>query len=137
MTKRMRIVVVAAAFGVLGAIGAQAADSVAVKANVPFDFVVANKHVPAGEYWFAQQPSGLMRISSDKLKEPIVTACVPAQDEPSGPGELVFVRYGSEHYLQSIDAATAHFAAVFPKSHAEQEWATRLRVAAMVRIALK
>jgi len=136
MKNTMKTLVMAAAAGVLGTMIAWAADSVAVKANIPFDFVVANRHVPAGEYWFEPQASGFIRISSKNLKDVVVTSYLPAEHTASGPGQLVFQRYGTEHFLKSIDASAAHFGAVLPKARAEKEW-VRPRVAAVVRVAVQ
>ena len=134
MSNRMRVLAMAAVIGVLAAISAQA--GVAVKANVPFDFVVADRHLPAGEYWFENQAPGVLRIYSDDMKRTVLTHYRPAWQKASGPGKLIFQRHGSQHYLQSVDSAAAGIAAALPQSRAEKEW-SQPSIAAMISVALK
>jgi len=54
----------AAAVFLLAAPGVMA-DNVALKVDVPFDFVVADRHLPSGEYRFVQgENPGVVRIYS-------------------------------------------------------------------------
>ena len=95
-------------------------------ANIPFDFTVSNKKLPAGEYWIgrAQQGNGdsVVRISSvdghaniSRLTNPVITV------SPKRQARLIFHRYGAEYFLFQIWPAGATDGRSLPKSRSERE----------------
>ena len=95
-------------------------------ANIPFDFTVSNKKLPAGEYWIgrATQKNGdaVVRISSvdghaniSRLTNPVLTS------SPKRQAMLIFHRYGDEYFLFQIWPAGATDGRVLPKSRSERE----------------
>jgi hypothetical protein len=141
MTKRINTGILAAALGVLGALSAQAELASAVKANIPFDFVVADQKHPAGEYWFVQsRGSAVLQIyathkKSTTLQQSILAYRLPLTMNAGEPGRLLFHTYGTQRFLHSIRDGSVSFGAALPTSHAEKEW-VRSRMVTMVKVAL-
>ena len=76
-----------------------------VKADIPFDFVVGNQSMPAGEYTVVGQSFGspAIWIRSDDGKATTVSvtnACVSAN--PSDKTKLVFHRLAGQYFLSQI-----------------------------------
>ena len=91
--------------GLLLATASAYAQSGVVKANVPFNFIVNNTQLPAGEYRIS--PIGIassaMAIQSPDRKAGLVfspNACESL--EPSKTTKLVFHRYGDRYFLAEI-----------------------------------
>ena len=95
-------------------------------ANIPFDFSVAGKKLPAGKYWInrAQQSSGdtVIRISSIDGHSNVTRFTIPViAYNPAKDSSLVFHRYGDEYFLSEIWPAGASTGRELPKSRAERE----------------
>ena len=95
-------------------------------ANIPFDFSVAGKKLPAGKYWInrAQMGNGdtLVQIRSTDGKENITRLTIPVQTfDPVKHSSLVFHRYGEEYFLSEIWPAGGQTGRELPKSQAERE----------------
>lgn len=78
-----------------------------VKANIPFDFIVADKTLPAGEYFVSRtrQYSGddVLTISTVDGRALAVRLTVGVQSlTPKKQGVLVFHRYGNQHFLSQV-----------------------------------
>ena len=102
-------------------------------ANIPFDFSVADKKLPAGKYWInrSQLSTGdlIIQIRStdghenvSRLTIPVIT--VNAMKDSS----LVFHRYGDEYFLSEIWPAGGVTGRELPKSRAERELARKAQV---------
>lgn len=90
----------------LCAIPGRADDTKRVKVSIPFDFVVGNRQLKAGNY--VVQSTGtiganaLLFRSQDGATDQIVFA-VPIETSKTGDHErLVFHAYGSEHFVSEI-----------------------------------
>ena len=82
--------------------GMSFAQSYGVKANVPFDFTVANKLLPAGTYTVKRDASGLIEIRNhDKPIAVLTIANHDGNQSPNG-GKLVFHKYGDQYFLSEI-----------------------------------
>ena len=95
-------------------------------ANIPFDFSVAGKKLPAGKYWInrAQQSSGdmVVQISSPDGHSNISRLTIPVvASNPAKTGLLVFHRYGEEYFLSEIWPAGGVTGRGLHKSRAERE----------------
>jgi len=95
-------------------------------ANIPFDFSLAGKKLPAGKYWVSrgQQSNGdlILQIRSvdghvdiSRLTIPVVTR------DPVSQGTLVFHRYGEEYFLSEVWPAGGLTGRELPKSRAERD----------------
>jgi hypothetical protein len=93
--------------------------------NIPFDFTVLDKKMPAGKYSFsrAQVSEGdlVIQISSaDGKSVSRLTRPVVARD-PANDGMLVFHQYGDKYFLCEIWPAGGNTGRALPKSRAERE----------------
>ena len=94
-------------------------------AKIPFEFTVANKKLPAGEYSVrrAQQTSGdlVLQIDSKDGRESISRLTIPVNTlEPANESRLVFHRYGDEYFLFEIWPAGGNTGRELPKSRSER-----------------
>ncbi len=102
MMKTMRILGLAAAAALLAAPGLRA-DTVVLKANIPFDFVVADRQLPGGEYRFVQSEyPGVVQIYSSAQRHVATALCQPFSPAGGSKVELVFHRHGDQRFLKMI-----------------------------------
>jgi len=101
-------------------------------ANIPFEFSVANKKLPAGEYSVtrAQQTAGdlVLQISSKDGRESISRLTIAVNTlEPKDDARLIFHRYGDEYFLYEIWPAGGSTGRELPKSRAERDAEQKFR----------
>ena len=118
-------------FGLLFATAAANAQGFNVRANIPFDFVVANQTLPAGEYELRPgAASHVMLIiqSSDgsRAGSAITYAC--GGGAPSKQTELVFHHVGRQYFLSQIQVQGYPEGRQLPRSRAETEVALNQKV---------
>ena len=82
-----------------------------VQAKVPFDFVVGVKTMPAGDYTFALNGAGALRIS--QLNGPEVGGIIaaPVAGSDNATPRLLFHRYGNHAFLAEVwvgEMSTSH-----------------------------
>ena len=111
------------AIGALMSASAIAEDTIAIKANVPFDFMVGNQRVPAGEYTFAQNGSwNMLQISSWDTRTGLRVLRYPAGNNTTGfPYALVFNKYGNRYFLKQVWAGNGAMGVQLPTSRTEKE----------------
>ena len=88
----------------LVASGAQAQE-IAVKADIPFDFVVGNQRLPAGEYTVVNQGpvNQAILIRSDERKTALFSSTQPCSSfNPSAKTKLVFHTLAGRYFLYQI-----------------------------------
>lgn len=96
-------------------------------ANIPFEFSVANKKLPAGKYWIsrAQQSQGdtVLQIRSAKGNgEGAVRLTFPVNSlHPMSSASLIFNRYGNEYFLSEVWPKGGSIGRGLPKSRTERE----------------
>jgi hypothetical protein len=118
--KSVGILTMAVAATVLAAPGAMA-NSVALRVQVPFDFVVADQHLPRGEYRFVhEQAGGLVRIYSKSGGQVAIARWAPRAMPVWGSGMLVFHKYGNKRFLTAIRTNDGGEARL-PKTRSEDE----------------
>ena len=91
---------------VLSAVPGHADDTKKVKVTIPFDFLVGNKQLKAGDYvvqsWGTPGDGALLFRSEDGSARQIVFA-VPVETNKTGNHErLVFHRYGGERFVAQV-----------------------------------
>jgi hypothetical protein len=109
----------------LAASGAQAQE-IAVKADIPFDFVVGNQRLPAGEYTVVNQGpvNQAILIRSDERKTALFSSTQPCSSfNPSAKTKLVFHTLAGRYFLYQIWAQGNTAGRQIPKSSAEVELA--------------
>src|SRR4026208_1411097 len=92
-------------------------------ANIPFDFSVADKKLPAGKYWInrSQLSTGdlIIQIRSTDGHENVSRLTIPVITvNATKDGSLVFHRYGDEYFLSEIWPAGAGTVPQLPQSRA-------------------
>ena len=95
-------------------------------ANIPFDFKVMDKKLPAGKYSIsrAQQLNGdlVIQIVSEDGRQNVSRLTIPVVTrDPSKEGLLVFHQYGDEYFLNEIWPAGGHTGRALPRSRSERE----------------
>jgi hypothetical protein len=120
-------------------IGMASAQERAVKADVPFDFTVANKLVPAGTYTIFPASYGVLKIQNSDSHVAILTTTTHDANE-SKTNKLVFNKIGNQYFLSEVLCSSADMNMSVPASKAEKR--ARVQVASLqnssqVFIALK
>ncbi|HEX3252672.1 MAG TPA: hypothetical protein VHS05_24750 [Pyrinomonadaceae bacterium] len=95
-------------------------------ANIPFDFTVMDKKLPAGKYSVsrAQQFNGdlVIQIVSADGRENVYRLTIPViTRDPAKEGMLVFHQYGDEYFLYEIWPSGGHTGRAIPRSHSERK----------------
>jgi len=100
--------------------GTSFAQSNGVRANVPFDFTVGNKLLPAGTYTIKEQSDHLVVIQN--YDKPIAMLSLVNGDSNRSPngGKLKFHRYGSQYFLSEILCDQANMNLQVPTSKTEK-----------------
>jgi hypothetical protein len=93
-----------------------------VLANIPFDFSVGNTTLKAGSYTVEQLESGIIAFSSEDEKEHQFALTFPGDsDKQSQEPHLVFIRYGSQAFLNRVFLSGYGDCHELPKSSRERE----------------
>jgi hypothetical protein len=108
-------------------------------ANVPFDFTVSDKKLPAGKYSIsrAQSSNGdlIVQIVSADGHKNISRLTIPVTAEkPMSHGTLVFNRYGNEYFLSKVWPAGGSTGRELLKSRTERELARKAQEPQIVRV---
>lgn len=118
--KSVKILMMVVAAAVLTTTPAQA-DSVVLKVRVPFDFVVADRHLPSGEYRFVrEQNPNLVRVYSKGNEQLALATWVPLAKGTEDGGKLVFQKHGDQRFLRMIRPSDGS-GAYLPKTRSEEE----------------
>ena len=113
------------------------AQSIMLKADIPFDFVVGEKRLPSGEY----HVKSLNQVTQIQSKDAHSTAIVLTTGMQAGKiadaGKLVFNRYGDQYFLSKIWAPSSDMGRELSKSRLEREVAQRLSEGGTTVVAAK
>jgi hypothetical protein len=110
--------------GLLLATASASAQTVALKTNIPFNFIVNKAELPAGEYTLQSlgATGTLMLIQSmDRQIAKMVVPNACASQSPWERSKLVFHRYGDRYFLAQIWTAGYDQGRELPKSSRETE----------------
>ena len=115
------------ALGLLFATGSAYAQSINVKANIPFDFVVDKQTMPKGEYKIesigSEGSSVLLITSADGASKKLETVhSTQSVLEPMG-SKMVFHRYGNDYFLSEVWSTNADSGYEFRQGRLEKELA--------------
>jgi hypothetical protein len=115
------------ALGLLFATAAANAQTVNLKANVPFDFIAEGKVMPKGEYSVKSigtdgSSTLLVRSSDDRAKSLLLSHPCQA-GEASAISKMVFHRYGSQYFLAQVWTLGNSSGSEFRKTSREKELA--------------
>lgn len=97
--------ITAVAFFTLASIlsaGSALAQNHEVRADVPFNFTVGNKVLPAGTYSISPAMDGAIEIQNRETHLAVLTQTAMDSNHSQSGGELVFQRYGGQYFLREI-----------------------------------
>lgn len=124
--------------GLLLAAASAYAQSIRVKANVPFDFIVRGVTLQAGEYTIepvaANGAALAIRDADQKAKSVVLTNRCESL-KPASQTQLVFHRYGNRYFLSEIWVEGNLSGHQLPQSPRETEMAMDYRVERVVVVA--
>jgi hypothetical protein len=116
------------------AVGSAQGQSLAdrITANIPFDFTVVNKKLPAGKYSVAraQQSAGdtILSISAmNSLEQALSMTSAAYSIDPHSATTLVFHRYGDQYFLFQIWLEGANSGRTMVKSQSERKLEQKAR----------
>ena len=92
----------------------------AAKANIPFNFNVGDKSVPAGTYTIASEAGSNVIRLEDKENKAILLSLVQSDSRRLNRGELVFTKYGDQYFLHEILCSSCGMNVVLPGSKHEK-----------------
>ena len=76
------------------------AQSIMLKADIPFDFKVGDQQLPSGEYFVKKLHSGVIQVQGKSSAFVMTTGADGGNT--SGGSKLVFNRYGDQYFLSGI-----------------------------------
>lgn len=88
----------------LSAVPGSAQELAKIKVNIPFNFVVADKELKAGDYVIQRlRDTGALIIRSAEGNDQQTAFAVPMESNKTGNHErLIFHRYGDEYFLSQV-----------------------------------
>ncbi len=99
----------------------QAQNHIQLKANIPFDFYVGDKKLPAGNYIVTQPGIGALWVIGDHGSTPIFTSRVSNRDKSMEP-MLIFNKYTPDQvFLSEVRWLGNPMAAKVQQSELEQD----------------
>jgi hypothetical protein len=90
-----------------------------LESNIPFDFMVNGKKLPAGKYIVETGSQTTMAIRSFETKQGAVSIAQPFQVRAGGKPQLIFHRYGNQYFLVKVLSDTG--GRELPRTKAERE----------------
>ena len=119
-------------------VSATQAQSIMLKADIPFDFVVGDKRLSSGEYHVKSLDQVTMQIQSKDARSTAIVLTTGMQAAKiSDVGKLIFNRYGDQYFLSKIWAPSSDSGRELQKSRLEREVAQRLSEGGTTVIAAK
>jgi hypothetical protein len=109
--------------------GSAIAQTVQVRANIPFNFAVGNKTFPAGTYdlgTISDDTKMLQLRARDGDSSMIVGSNAAENLKPADKTKLVFNQYGDRYFLSQLWIAGETRGRQLPKTSREKEVATEL-----------
>jgi hypothetical protein len=103
---------------------------VTLKADIPFEFHVGSKLMPAGAYTVSASPSqDYLRVDSDSSNSTAyITAIRKQSGEVSGVSTITFHRYGDHYFLANIQTGWSPLGYEVFKTRTEKETTLSARV---------
>ena len=126
MYKHVYRVLTALTLFAVAMVPATQAQSIMLKASIPFDFVVGETRLPSGEYHVRSVNQTAVSIESMNLSSSamVLTSATQA-GKIADVGKLVFNRYGDQYFLSKIWVPSSDTGRELRKSRLEREVAAR------------
>ena len=98
------------------------AQSIMLKADIPFNFVVGDTQLPSGEYHVKKLQPGVIQVQDKDTRSSAIVMTTGVQTgKTSDVGKLVFNRYGDNYFLSRIWEPSSITGRQLPKSRLERE----------------
>jgi hypothetical protein len=108
-------------------VGESVAQTIRLKADVPFEFIVNGSTLPPGQYTIQSfgtvDGKTLLVRNADKNENATVNSINVESRESAPVTKLIFHRYGSRYFLSQVWVAGNERGNALPKSHRESELA--------------
>src|SRR5262245_40772780 len=109
MRKLVSVVVIGSVLILVAATAQAQLPGIAIRASIPFDFIVRGKTMPAGHYEITRindEPIGLLIRSVNHKRDKAMFETEPVyMGKMPGKNVLVFNRYGDTYYLKEVETA--------------------------------
>jgi hypothetical protein len=92
----------------------------AVQANVPFDFTVNSKMLPAGTYTIKAESPGMIVIRNMSKPFSALSLVTPGDAKATKGGKLTFHKYGGQYFLSEVTCPAADLSSKIPSSKLEK-----------------
>jgi hypothetical protein len=117
--------ILASVFAVAAAALQGQGNSGPLKATVPFDFVVNQQTLPAGEYRVYESHPGFVIFKASNGKDHAIVMANPLQaSNVQTTGRLVFHRYGDVYFLSELWRSDTYTGSQFSTTRRERELAS-------------
>lgn len=113
------VLVVLAAFAAGGSLQAQ--ENNTVRANIPFNFIVGSKQLPAGRYSLFTQRDHLVVIRNETVPVGVLTITSTVNVPEPGQHNLLFHKYGDRYFLSEIRCSSSLVNGELPFSKMEKQ----------------
>jgi hypothetical protein len=120
-------------FVALAAVSAYAHSDMRLKANIPFEFSVGNKVLPAGDYTVTYIFQDVALIQSKDGSESQSFFTIPTVGATGHDSSLVFHRYGDQYFLAMIWRQGTNIGHELFESRAERELSRARRALASAK----
>lgn len=108
-------------------VGETVAQSIRMKADVPFEFIVNGSTLPAGQYSiqsFGAVDGKTLLVRNDEANQNATVNAIGVESRKTAKEtKLVFHRYGNRYFLSEVWIAGNDRGHALPKSHREEELA--------------
>ena len=121
--KRFRVISLLVLMGLCTA-GIATAQGSAIRAKVPFDFVVGSKQLPSGSYEFVTsfaRSSHTIFVRNDDQRIVMLSMTGETDKLPGNITQLVFYKYGDRYFLREIHCPTMALNVALPQSKEERQ----------------
>ena len=109
-----------------------------LKADIPFEFIVGNKTLPAGTYQVHCGTNNLVTLQSVDQNTAVGVLSQPGYAVKAPvTGKLIFTRYDNSYFLAQVWRPGVNSGSLMPKSKMEREAATRVARPGATEIALQ
>ena len=115
------------------------AQTMDMKANIPFDFRIGNAAFPSGEY-SVRNSGGVLSVAQttgDHKSGMFLTVGTDRPEASTGMGTLEFHRYGDSYYLSKVWTPESSVARVLPRTPREKELASHIGMPGTASVALR
>jgi len=123
-----KIVAALAAVALLSIPTVVQAQSGGMKVNVPFEFYIGDQKFPAGLYavWRNHNNASVVQVSDRNGHNSIIVTIPITSRLENAAGQLVFNRYGDNHFLSEVRWTGSDSGGQFPKSSVERRLAKNI-----------